>query len=208
MKHIKLENYRTSENSYLIYDPATKQGAVIDPGNPVSDILDAARANGIEIRYILLTHCHYDHIEYLNELRAQTGAYVVTGDKCAINLCDPDINLTYAGLGYDLAPKRPEIVLADGEEFAIGEDKVRCIYTPGHTNCSVCYLADDGLYAGDTLFLRSCGRWDLPTGNEAQIRRSIVERLYTLPDDTPVYPGHSGDTTIGYEKRFNFVVRS
>ena len=106
MKHIRVENYRTSENSYIIYDEHTLDGAVIDPGNPVSDILDAANKNSIKIRYILITHCHYDHIEYLEELREKTGAPLVSGDKASINITDPNINVSYAGLGYELSAKK------------------------------------------------------------------------------------------------------
>lgn len=208
MKHIRVENYRTSENSYIIYNEHTLDGAVIDPGNPVSDILDAANKNSIKIRYILITHCHYDHIEYLEELREKTGAPLVSGDKASINITDPDINVSYAGLGYELSAKKSDIILNDNEILKIGDSEVKCIYTPGHTNCGVCYLTDDGIFVGDTLFLRNCGRWDLPTGDEQALMKSIRERLYTLPDDTKVYPGHGEGTSIGYEKKFNFIVKA
>ena len=81
------------------------------------------------------------------------------------------------------------------------------MYTPGHTNCGVCYLMGNHIFVGDTLFLRNCGRWDLPTGDEMTLRKSIKEKLYTLPDDITVHCGHGSDTAIGYEKKFNFYVK-
>ena len=84
---------------------------------------------------------------------------------------------------------------------------VKCIYTPGHTNCSVCYLFGKEMFCGDTLFLRNCGRWDLPTGNEEDLRKSVKEKIYTLDENIILHPGHGEDTSIGYEKKFNFYIK-
>ena len=197
-------NYHNDENTYLIYENGT--GVVIDPGNSDIEIAGFAKENNIEIKYILLTHCHYDHIEFLEKLRERTLAKLVCGDNCAVNVVNPRMNLSIFGLGYELSPKNPEIILADGEVFDADSMKIKCIYTPGHTNCSVCYIIENKIFAGDTLFLRNCGRWDLPTGDEATLIKSIREKLYTLDDAMAVYPGHGRETTIGYEKQFNMFV--
>lgn len=206
MKIIILENYYSSENTYLVYDEETMDGIVIDPGYEAKKIKARADEEGIKIGYILITHCHYDHIQYLEELREITGAKLVSGNKASINIGDPDINISYGGLGYEISAKKSDIVLSDGEILKFGNTEVKCVYTPGHTNCGVCYIIGNSVFVGDTLFLRNCGRWDLPTGDQETLEKSIRNVLYKLDDSTEVYPGHGGKTSIGYEKKFNFFV--
>lgn len=207
MKFKKLENYYNTENTYIVYDENTLNGFVIDPGYKTEGILKAASDDGIKIKYVFITHCHYDHIQYMEELREKTGALLVCGDKAKINIKDPDINISLSGLGYEIIAKDAEIILKDGEEFIIDSMKIKCIYTPGHTNCSVCYLVDNDMFCGDTLFLRNCGRWDLPTGDENTLISSIKNKIYTLDENINLHPGHGESTTIGYEKKFNFFVK-
>ncbi len=207
MKIKKLSNYMTDENTYIVYDENTKNGFVIDPGYDADGIINSAKEDGVSIKYIFITHCHYDHIEFLEDIRKRTGALLVSGDKASINITDPSINLSYSGLGYELSLKKSDIVLSDGEVFTIDGMKIKCVYTPGHTNCSVCYILESSVFTGDTLFLRSVGRSDLPTGNSIALKKSIKEKLYCLDDDMTVYCGHGGDTSIGYEKKFNFFVK-
>lgn len=207
MKFKKLENYYNTENTYIVYDENTLNGFVIDPGYNADKIIKAAADDNIKIKYIFITHCHYDHIEYMEELREKTGAELVSGDKAGINITDPDINLSISGLGYALSAKKPEIILKDREKFSIDGMEIECIYTPGHTNCSVCYLIENDMFCGDTLFLRNCGRWDLPTGNEETLIKSVKEKIYTLDENINLHPGHGESTTIGYEKKFNFFIK-
>ena len=201
----RLNNYYTDENTYLLYEGGT--AAVIDPGYKTEGILKAAADEGVQIKYILITHCHYDHIEFLEELREKTGAKLASGEKCSHNITDPAINLTASGLGKAISAKPSDIILADGEELDAGGMRIKCVYTPGHTDCSVCYIAGNHAFTGDTLFLRSCGRWDLPTGSEQELFRSIREKLYTLDGDIAVHPGHGEPSTIEYEKKFNMFVK-
>lgn len=207
MKFKKLENYYNTENTYIVYDEDTLNGFVIDPGYNADKIIKAAADDNIKIKYIFITHCHYDHIEYMEELREKTGAELVSGDKAGINITDPDINLSVSGLGYVLSAKKPEIILKDREKFRLDGMEIECIYTPGHTNCSVCYLIENDMFCGDTLFLRNCGRWDLPTGNEETLIKSVKEKIYTLDENINLHPGHGESTTIGYEKKFNFFIK-
>lgn len=208
MKIKTLNNYMNDENTYIVYDENTKNGFVIDPGYICGGILKAAEDDGIIIKYILITHCHYDHISDLEELRRKTGALLVSGNKGSINISDPDINLSVSGLGYELLAKKSDIVLKDNEKFIVDGIDIKCFYTPGHTNCGVCYLVNDKkLFTGDTLFLRSIGRSDLPTGNQDTLVKSILTRIYTLPDDIYVFPGHGEQTSVGYEKKFNLYVK-
>ena len=208
MKYTSIFYNETNENTWLIYDENTKNGVIVDPGCSLEQIERMIDENGVRVRYILLTHCHYDHIMSLIPLKEKTGASIVTGDKGSINIGDPNINLTEHGLGYKIEDIHADVVLKDGEALILDGLEIKCIYTPGHTSCGVCYLVENDLFCGDTLFLRSCGRWDLPTGNEEILFSSIREKLYTLPNETVVHSGHGHDTQIGYEKKFNFCVKA
>lgn len=208
MKIKTVNNYYTDENTYIVYDEDTKNGLVIDPGYKCDGILKAASDDKINIKYILITHCHYDHISDMEQLRERTGTPLVSGDKASINITDPNINLSYSGLGYFLSAKKSDIVLKNGGKIVFDGIKVKCIYTPGHTNCGVCYLVNDRkLFTGDTLFLRSIGRSDLPTGDYESLVNSIKTKIYALADDIDVFPGHGNKTSVGYEKKFNMYVK-
>lgn len=208
MKIKTLNNYYNDENTYIVYDENTNNGIVIDPGYKYDGILKAANDDNIIIKYIFITHCHYDHISDLEQLREKTGALLVSSRKGSVNIGDPDINHSVSGLGYALSAKKSDIILDDNEKFTLDGLNVTCIYTPGHTNCGACYLFNNQkLFVGDTLFLRSVGRSDLPTGNGDELYSSIKNKLYTLNDEIEVFPGHGGQTSIGYEKKFNMFVR-
>ena len=191
------------ENTYFIVENG--KSIVIDPGSEAKDIL--AFAGDIEIKYIFLTHCHYDHMKGVNELREKTGALVCATSECAENIKRPEINLSGAWLKNDIIIENTGIILTEENDFEFEGIKIKTIKTPGHTNCSACFMVENNLFAGDTLFLQTTGRWDLPTGDENTLRKSIREKLYTLDEGIDVYPGHGKKTSIGYEKKFNFLVR-
>lgn len=207
MKFEKLQNYRTGENTYVVYNENTLNGFIIDPAYGTDKIIDFIKEKDINLKYIFITHCHYDHIENMEELREKLSLKLVCGDKADINITDSDINLSFAGLGYEISAKKSDVILKDGENINIDGMMVKCIYTPGHTNCSVCYLTDNHMFCGDTLFLRNCGRFDLPTGNEEALIKSVKEKIYMLDENIILHPGHGEDTSIGYEKRFNFYIK-
>ena len=208
MKIKVINNYYTDENAYLVYDEDTLSGIVIDPGSDADKILGACSEENVIIKYIFLTHCHYDHILGLPKLREKTGALLVSSKYTSINIGDPDINHSVSGLGYAISERSSDILLKDNEEFTLDSLKIKCILTPGHTNGGACYLVNGSvLFSGDTLFLRSIGRSDLPTGNADELVSSIKNKLYTLDDDIKVYPGHGKETEIGYEKKYNMFVR-
>lgn len=206
MKIKKLENYNTSENTYIVYNEENNSGFVIDPGYKVDGIIKSAIDDNIKIKYIFITHCHYDHIDSLEELREKTGAKLIASKYGSINIGDPNINLSIA-FEKPFSIKGADIILKDGEDFEFDGLNIRCVYTPGHSICSCCYICENNIFSGDTLFLREVGRWDLPTGNEQQLRNSIKNKLYKLNDDFIVHPGHGNSTKIGYEKKFNFYVK-
>jgi len=199
-------NLYNGENSYIITDENTKISAVIDPGFNEMSIFEYIKDNNLDLKYIILTHCHYDHISDIKEFKEKYNALIVCGKDCAENIKNPNINLSEMGLGYKIS-ENADIILGDNEIFEVGKASLKCIYTPGHTSCSVCYLCEDKLFSGDTLFLRSIGRCDLPTGNEELIKNSLRNIIYKLHDETVVFPGHGDVTTVGYEKKFNLFVK-
>lgn len=190
-------------NCYFVYKEGTSDVIFFDPADKGGYIYETLKDKGFNVAGILLTHGHFDHIWGTNELRELSGApiYAYEGEK---QLCeDAGINVSaHAGRPYTVIADK---YLKDGELITIGEMTCKLIATPGHTAGSCCYyFEEDGiLISGDTLFQESVGRTDLATGSMGAIIRSIKEKLFVLPDDVKVYPGHGDVTEIGHEKRYN-----
>jgi glyoxylase-like metal-dependent hydrolase (beta-lactamase superfamily II) len=162
----------------------------------------------LTIKYVILTHGHGDHVGGVNAiLAAHPDAKLAAGRDEAPILGDPGQNFTEYTIGR-IETFTPEILLADGDELTVGDIPLTIIATPGHTIGGISIRVPGAVFSGDTLFCASIGRTDLPTGDFGTLERSIKEGLYTLPDETEVYPGHMEPTTIGYEKRYNGFVRT
>ena len=190
----KIVSQQMDQNCYLISENGF--GILIDPGLDTEKILNEIK--DVKVNYILLTHCHFDHLYSLNKIR---GEKKVVGTKnCSLNMIRPEISLCDSEC---LPYASCDVEMEDG----IGRDfdgiKVKCIHTPGHTSGSCCYLIENNLFSGDTLFSGNIGRCDLPTGNFEEIENSIRNKLYKLDSETLVYPGHGPITRIGLEKKFN-----
>ena len=201
MKVERIVNPEYSQNCYLVYD-SNKKGLIIDPGSKADYIIKKIKEYEVDVKYIFLTHCHYDHIEGLEELRKELNAEVVSSFECNKNIQNPSVNLSSL-FSFPIKAEASDIIVTDGDITEVGDMKVKTILTPGHTDGGTCYLIDDELFSGDTLFLNSVGRWDFPTGNEKVLKESIRKKLFTLDDDIIVHPGHGNDTKIYYEKRYN-----
>lgn len=193
-------------NCYILGDEDSKHALVIDAPAESGAILDVLEEEGLKLKYVLLTHAHYDHIGALDGLCSATDAEVMIHSFEADAVNDPTVNLAlYAG-----APSPSVTVskkLVDGDVITLGNIELKVLYTPGHTVGSVCYYTDGMLFSGDTLFLKDVGRCDLPGGDFKIIKQSIRKQLYVLPDSTDVYPGHGRATTIGYEKAYNNYIQ-
>jgi glyoxylase-like metal-dependent hydrolase (beta-lactamase superfamily II) len=194
-------------NCYFVYKEGTADVIFFDPADKGDYIYETLKEKGFQVKGILLTHAHFDHIWGTNKLRELSGApiYAYEAEKA---LCEDAITNVSDQVGrpYTVIP---DGYLKDGEEITIAGITCKLIATPGHTVGSCCYyFEDDGiLIAGDTLFAGSVGRTDLATGSMSALTRSIQERLMCLPDETKVYPGHGESTTIGHERQYNPFVQ-
>lgn len=177
-----------NNNAYVIVDAAADEAAIVDMPAEGEKILEAAA--GLRVGKILLTHTHPDHWLSYDLLKQATAAPVY---------CHP--------AEVQMPPERIDVPLADGQELTVGRVSVRTIHTPGHTPGSVCFLVGRYLIAGDTLFPGGPGHSDTPEDLQQTIR-SIIQRLYVLPDATLVLPGHGDDTTIGASRREHAVFAS
>ena len=195
-------------NCYFGVNEETKEVFCVDTGAQGERICAMLKEHGWTLRGILLTHGHADHITATEYVKQHTGNVMVyAGKEEEQVLKRPELNLTTM-FGETVILKADQL-LADGEKIELAGFTITCIATPGHTEGGVCYYLEDQnvLFTGDTLFCQSIGRTDFPTGDLKTLEHSIKEKLYVLPEDTTVYPGHDSSTTIGYEKEHNMFVR-
>ena len=193
-------------NMYLVIDENTKKAVLIDASALIPEITDTVKAYGADVEYILLTHGHFDHIMGLNELKKALNAKAaICHDDLIISDNINEFTRLFGGLCESVPPVYEKFVI-DGDIINVGDIKIKVIHTPGHTEGGVCYLIEDKLFSGDTLFKGSVGRTDLFGGNFQELLDSVKNILFKLDDNTTVYPGHGPVTTIGYEKKYNEIL--
>lgn len=190
-------------NVYFLINKETKETLLVDPADNAPYLMEQIKMRGYDMKAILLTHGHFDHIYAVNDLKKSLDVPVYAYADEAALMGDSWMNRSKAWA--EAMTVKPDILLHDGDELDLAGFHIRVIHTPGHTAGSCCYYFEEEkiLIAGDTLFYESYGRTDLDTGSEAAIMRSLREQLFLLPDDVEVYPGHGDSTTIGHEKKYN-----
>jgi len=204
MKIITCTTGALAENCYIIYD--SKVAAVIDPGDDADVILDIIDKNGLEVKYILLTHGHFDHIGAVKEIKDKTGALVCIHKEDAFMLVDSAKNLS-SFMGELFKTDEADILLRDGSVIDLDGIEIKVLHTPGHTPGGVCYLAGDVMFSGDTLFFMSIGRSDFPYSDPGALDHSLNCVIKSLEKDYKVYPGHGDPTTLSFEKCNNPYLR-
>jgi len=196
-------------NCSIIGDETTREAMVIDPGDDIQNVLALLRKHNLQVKQIVITHAHIDHVGGAMKLRAATGAPILLNENDHALLKMLDVQAAWIGVP---SPGKVEIdhSLSSGESVTAGSHTATVLHTPGHTEGSIClyFPAERKLIAGDTLFAGSIGRTDLPGGSIQKILQSLHHTLLALPDETVVVPGHGPLTTIGEERESNpFLVK-
>ncbi|MCR5747411.1 MAG: MBL fold metallo-hydrolase [Lachnospiraceae bacterium] len=193
-------------NVYFVINDENNECVIVDPADKAEVIQGRLRQNGLTAKAILLTHGHFDHIAgisgLINGSEEKMPIYAAETEKRLLS--DGELNQSLMVYGRSITVD-VDHYLKDGEEFEAAGISFKCIHTPGHTEGSCCYYIESmkTLISGDTLFEGSVGRTDLPTGSMKVMMKTIREKILPIADDTEVYPGHGGVTTIGDEKRWN-----
>lgn len=194
-------------NCYVLTDDVSKQAVVIDPGVPSDEVNDALI--GYDLKYILLTHGHFDHIfgsASLKELYPDAKLCIHKNDEICLN--DRVYNLIGDDYSGFLPEMKANIILNDGDVISFGDVQIKVLHTPGHSEGSVCYVDELNkiIFSGDTLFCLTVGRTDFITGSFEKMMES-VKKLSLYDDEYAVYPGHNRSTTIGFERKRNRYMR-
>jgi len=193
-------------NNYLVIDENSKEAALIDCSAPDNDYIEEIKNTGVNLKYILLTHGHFDHILGCNEFHSTFGTdiYVGEADKSQIEYA-PEMTMMLGGV------RIPEVTsvnhtIKEGDIFKLGDIELKAISTPGHTEGGMCFLTNEGtLFSGDTMFHGSVGRTDFLGGDFNKLKNSVKEKIFNLPEETVVLPGHGCKTTVKFEKQFNEI---
>lgn len=188
-------------NSYIVWDEDTKDGFIVDPGSFDKRLVEAIDDNGIKLHYVILTHGHGDHICGVEQIAKMYSAKIVACEDELEMLKHSSLNLSGDfGQNVELTP---DVLVKDDEHLQVGNMDLKFISTPGHTKGGMCILTDNYLFSGDTLFRASVGRTDFWGGSFEELVDSIKTKLFVLPEETIVLPGHMDSSNIGYEKKYN-----
>lgn len=193
-------------NCYILGDEKSKEGVLIDPGGEPEKIEKLIQDEGLNIKYIILTHGHADHIAALSQLKENTNASILIHPADSDMLVEPSYNLSFF-TGENLVCPEADRFLNDGDKITVGALELEVLHTPGHSPGGISLFLDKVIFTGDTLFCEGIGRTDLPGASHTQLLHSIKNKILKKPDDTVVYPGHGPETTIGEEKRNNPWIR-
>lgn len=193
-----------STNCYIVSNEKTKEAFIIDPGEEADRIEQKLKEEQLDLKAILLTHGHFDHMMAVNELLEKHQVEVYIGEKELELLGDPYQNCSGSMMNCPYIAKAHK-TLKDNDVLELAGMTIRVLYTPGHTSGGVCYYfeAENVLFSGDTVFCQSVGRSDLPTGNGRVLQESIRKKIVPLPEDMQIFPGHGDSTVLSYEKKYN-----
>ncbi len=201
MKVVRIIAGEFGSNCWLVID-STGDAVIVDPSPTVDKIEKALLERGCSLKYILLTHGHFDHMTSCDSLRDLTGAPLAIHKNDADCLSNSVLNAYRTFMDGDFIFRKADILLSDGEELKFGSHSVKVLHTPGHTEGSCCFIIDDCLFTGDTLFDCSVGRCDLAGGDANKLRESL-ENIAALDFDFRIFTGHGSVTTLQKQKMYN-----
>lgn len=202
MELVILPNGIIDTNTYIVIEG--QECAIIDCGVKARDVIKVLEQRQLRAKYILLTHGHFDHVYHVQEYKDATGALVCLHESEVALYHNPEMNgFVFFGLRRDIQLPQPDVLLKDNQQLELGSMTLEIIHTPGHSPGGICIKAENKLFTGDTLFAMSIGRTDLYGGSAKALNQTIAQKLFSLPEDTVVYPGHGPQSSIGYEKANN-----
>jgi len=191
-------------NCYIIGDEETKEAVVIDPGGDEDEILEVLNYHQLNLKYIIDTHGHFDHVDANQPLKEATGAQILIHEVDAHLLSQPSAEaMFFTGNRFRLS--QADILLKEGDVISFGKYRLQVLHTPGHTPGSISLLMEGHtyVYVGDLLFAGSIGRTDFPGGSFEALINAVRTKIFPLGDNYNVYPGHGPVTTVGHERRYN-----
>ena len=197
----RINDFYTSTNIYIIYDEKTRESAVVDPGGSPEEVIEFLKTENLNLKYILLTHGHADHIGYVKNIKEYKDVPVVAHKDEKEMLNSAEMNLSNR-MRCGKTEFDADIYVDDKDKLKIGDTVISFIHTPGHTEGGMCIRFEDKLLSGDTLFKGSMGRCDLCGGDERKMRKSL-KKIKKFENELKVYPGHGEATVLGMEKETN-----
>lgn len=204
MQIIPYPNGIFGATTYLVYDKKSHDAALIDCTSSIEEIISKIREENLILKYILITHGHFDHVYCISEIKQiypNAQVFINKDDLPLLN--QVETQCTMADVEQIKVPCVDGLLSENTKNLKLGDNEIKIIETKGHSEGGVCYLIENNLFSGDTLFYESIGRCDLFGGSYTKIENSIKEKLFKLNDDCIVYPGHGENTTIGHEKKYN-----